>query len=104
MIQINNIKLPADKDISFLQQKISKILRLKENNNFTYKILKKSIDARGDVVYVIYNVAVDLLLDDKVSKISAKKEAKIVAGLRDKNVRKRSGGTFLCLYACVQWL
>ena len=96
MIQINNIKLPADKDISFLQQKISKILRLKENNNFTYKILKKSIDARGDVVYVIYNVAVDLLLDDKVSKISAKKEAKIVAGLRDKNViiKKEEGYTF----------
>ncbi len=96
MIQINNIKLPADKDISFLQQKISKILRLKENNNFTYKILKKSIDARGDVVYVIYNVAVDLLLDDKVSKISTKKEAKIVAGLRDKNViiKKEEGYTF----------
>lgn len=96
MIQINNIKLPADKDISFLQQKISKILRLKENNNFTYKILKKSIDARGDVVYVIYNVAVKLLLDDKVSKISAKKEAKIVAGLRDKNViiKKEEGYTF----------
>ena len=96
MIQINNIKLPADKDISFLQQKISKILRLKENNNFTYKILKKSIDARGDVVYVIYNVAVKLLLDDKVSKISAKKEAKLVAGLRDKNViiKKEEGYTF----------
>lgn len=45
MIRINQIKLDIGTDEKILNSKIQKLLRLK-NSNFTYSIVKKSIDAR----------------------------------------------------------
>ena len=42
MIILRNIKIPYDKDESFLREKIEREINKK---NFKYKIYKKSIDA-----------------------------------------------------------
>ena len=46
MIQITQIKLPYFHTEADMEQKIRKLLRLSPNQKFTYKIIKKSIDAR----------------------------------------------------------
>lgn len=46
MIQITQLKLPYNHSEAELEQKIRKILRLSSNQRITYKISKKSIDAR----------------------------------------------------------
>ena len=55
MIRITQIKLKIDDDLKLLSKKISKILGISENE-FTYKVVRRSIDARkGDVNYVNNN-------------------------------------------------
>lgn len=46
MIQINQLKLPVTHTEEELKQKISKTLRLKKQQKFTYEILRQSLDAR----------------------------------------------------------
>lgn len=60
MIEISQIKLLAGHSEKELECRIKKILRLNEKQKFTYRILKKSIDARRDDVYIIYNIGVEL--------------------------------------------
>lgn len=77
MIEIHNIKLPVNKDISFLEQKIVKKLHLSKVPD--YKILKRSIDARKkpDIIY-IYKVGVTLN--------DLNNETKLVKKINDKNI------------------
>lgn len=80
MIQISQIKLLASEKEETLKSKISKILNIKDDKAFTYKILKKSIDARKDDVYVLYSVGVyiknekNIINKFKVPNIIIKKE------------------------------
>lgn len=60
MIILRNIKVPYDKDQSFLREKIEKEINKKD---FYYKIYKKSLDARKDLSFV-YQVLIDLDLKD----------------------------------------
>ena len=46
MIQITQLKLPYQHTEADLEQKIRKTLKLNSNQKFTYRIVKKSIDAR----------------------------------------------------------
>ena len=46
MIQITQLKLPYQHTVMDLEQKIRKTLKLSANQKFTYKITKKSLDAR----------------------------------------------------------
>ena len=76
MIRITQIKLKIDDDLKLLSKKISKILGISENE-FTYKVVRRSIDARkGDVNYVY---SVDILLKNK-------KESFIMKKVNNKNV------------------
>ena len=46
MIQITQLKLPFEHSAFDLEKKIQKTLKLSANQKFTYKIIKKSLDAR----------------------------------------------------------
>ena len=60
MIRINQIKLPIDHTQGQLKNKIKKILKLR-SDVFSYKILKKSIDARKKPeLFYIYSVSVEI--------------------------------------------
>ena len=52
MIRIRQIKLNIDENENNLKQKISQKLKIKENDILSYKINKKSIDARKEIMYV----------------------------------------------------
>ena len=59
MIQITQLKLPYQHSIAELEQKIRKTLKLSGNQKFTYRISKKSIDARKKPeLYLVYSVQV----------------------------------------------
>lgn len=69
MIRINQIKLPISHTDTQLEQKIRKILKLNGGVPFTYKIVKKSIDARKkpELMYV-YSVDVAIAQETKILK------------------------------------
>ena len=74
MIQISQIKLPIDHREEELKKAISKALKSKEE--FSYQIIKKSLDARKkDDLKYIYSVQVEI-----------KEEAKIIRQAKNKNV------------------
>lgn len=76
MIKINQIKLPVTSDQSELKKKIIKKLKLNSSAEFTYRILKKSLDARKKPeLFYTYSVAVDI-----------KNESAIVKRCRDSSV------------------
>lgn len=59
MIQITQLKLPYQHSAADLEQKIRKILKLSGSQKFTYRIVKKSIDARKKPeLYLVYSVQV----------------------------------------------
>ena len=59
MIQITQLKLPYSHTMADLENKIRKTLKLSLNQKFTYKIAKKSIDARKKPeLYLVYSVLV----------------------------------------------
>ena len=61
MIKINQIKLPVTHSDEALKKKIIKILKLNAKTGFTYRILKKSLDARKKPeLFYTYSVAVEL--------------------------------------------
>lgn len=60
MIQITQLKLPYGHSAADLEQKIRKTLKLSGNQRFTYRIAKKSIDARKKPeLYLVYSVHLD---------------------------------------------
>ncbi|WP_455720943.1 NAD(P)/FAD-dependent oxidoreductase [Agathobacter sp.] len=76
MIKINQIKLPVTADQSELKKKIIKKLKLNNSSEFTYRILKRSLDARKKPeLFYTYSVAVDI-----------KNESAIVKRCRDSSV------------------
>lgn len=57
MIQITQLKLPYQHSAADLEQKIRKTLKLSGSQKFTYRIVKKSIDARKKPeLYLVYSV------------------------------------------------
>lgn len=69
MIQINQIKLQIPHTEEKLRQKIVKLLRIRDNELLSYKILKKSLDARRKPdLYYIYNVEAEVKQESAVKK------------------------------------
>lgn len=61
MIKINQIKLPVTHSDEALKKKIIKMLKLNAKTGFTYRILKKSLDARKKPeLFYTYSVAVEI--------------------------------------------
>ena len=76
-IRINNLSLKIDEPIENLKSKISKELRMNENEIKSLKIIKESIDARKKDS-ILFNYCVD---------ISCENESKIVAMTNNKDVK-----------------
>ena len=88
MIRINQIKLNLNQKENELEKIIIKKLKLK-NADFSYEIVKKSIDARKkDNINYIYSVDVDVKSADFKDKNSNKSdfEKTIVKFVNDKNI------------------
>lgn len=66
MIRINQIKIPVQKDeTTALRKKIQKLLKI--NQQYTYQIVRKSLDAR-DKANLLHIYTVDVKIED-LSKI-----------------------------------
>ncbi len=77
MIKINQIKLPVTHSQEALKNEIQKKLKIK--TDFSYQILKKSIDARKKPdIYYIYSVSVDLG--------QPAREEKLIKKIKDNNI------------------
>lgn len=69
MIRINQLKLPIGHSGEELKRQIQKILRLKPDTAFSYKIAKRSIDARKKPdLYYVYSVLVEVKKGDALVK------------------------------------
>lgn len=88
MIRIQQIKLPLKHNKKDIEQKVRKLLRLKPEEAFTYRIFRQSIDARrkNEVSYVY---TVDVEIGAEYSKNSPQKNNGGLGGLNEKTVRKR---------------
>lgn len=76
-IKINNIGLTIDEDISELEVKVAKKLKISQTDFKDFKILRESIDARKkDLIKFNYSVLVE-----------CDKESKVVAKVNDKDVK-----------------
>ena len=84
MIRINQIKLSPDVTLDdnsldkALKKKISSLLRIKDDRQFTYNIVKKSVDSRKKPdIFIVYSV------DVKVSGIN---EERLIKQVNNNNV------------------
>lgn len=69
MIQITQLKLPYGHTEAELENKIRKTLKLSQNHKFTYKITKKSIDARKKPeLFLVYSCQVSCEQESTVVK------------------------------------
>ena len=69
MIQITQLKLPYNHSTADLEQKIKKMLRLSQNQKYTYKITKKSIDARKKPeLFLVYTCQVNVEKEESIVK------------------------------------
>lgn len=72
MIRISQIKLPITHTEEDLKLQVSKILKINKND-FKYKIIKKSIDARKEEIKFIYTIEVEIDNEKKIiSKVNNK--------------------------------
>ncbi len=69
MIQITQLKLPYEHSEVDLEQKIRKTLKLSANQKFTYKIIKKSLDARKKPnLFLVYTCQVSCDKEEQIVK------------------------------------
>lgn len=61
MIRLNNVKLPCSHSREDLRKKLIKMLKLKDNAAITWKIVRRSLDARKKpILYFIYVIDAEL--------------------------------------------
>jgi len=76
MIQITQLKLPYHHSAVELENKIRKTLRLSSNQKFTYRIVKKSLDARKKPeLFMVYSVQVSC--DNETGIVKKAKNASV---------------------------
>lgn len=69
MIQITQLKLPYQHTAVDLENKIRKTLKLSSNQKFTYKIVKKSLDARKKPeLYLVYTCHIHCEKEEQIVK------------------------------------
>ena len=79
MLQINQIKLPITHTEADLENKIRKNLKLSKQQGFTYKIAKRSIDARKKPdLYYVYSCYVEIAQQEKVLKTAKNPSVNLV--------------------------
>ncbi len=70
MLRVNQIKLSLDEDITDIERKLEKRLKIKSDELISYKIFKESIDARKGTISFVYTVDAEVRNEDKVMKRS----------------------------------
>ena len=79
MIQITQLKLPYGHSAADLEQKIRKTLKLSANQKLTYRIAKKSIDARKKPdLFLVYSVHVSCEQESNIVKKAKKPSISVV--------------------------
>lgn len=74
MIRVADIKLTLDQDETLLKKEIAKKLHIPEESVYSYKIFKKSVDARKkDEIHFVYTIDVEVNYEDNLLKRYAKK-------------------------------
>jgi hypothetical protein len=69
MIRISQLKLPQEHDEAALQAKIRKKLKLSKEQHFTYRIKKRSLDARKKPeLYYVYTILVEIPNEERIVK------------------------------------
>ena len=69
MIKINQLKLPVEHTEAELVEKIKRTLKLKEHTDFSYKILRRSLDARKKPqLFYVYTLGVETSKEESVVK------------------------------------
>ncbi len=69
MIQISQLKIQIPHTEDKLKEKVLKILRIRENDLISFRILKKSLDARKKPqLFYVYTVEVDVKNENKLRK------------------------------------
>lgn len=69
MLKINQIKLAVGHTKEDLENKIRRTLRISKNDKFTYKIVRKSLDARRKPeLYEVYSVHVNIKNEERILK------------------------------------
>jgi hypothetical protein len=69
MIKISQLKIPVEHSEAELTHKIKKTLKLNEKTPFTYRILKRSLDARKKPeLFYVYTLGVDIANESSVAK------------------------------------
>ncbi|WP_129599736.1 NAD(P)/FAD-dependent oxidoreductase [Anaerophilus nitritogenes] len=68
MIRVNEIKLALDEDLSILDDKICKKLKIKKEDIIAYKIFRESIDARKGTITLVYIIDVELKNEKNILK------------------------------------
>jgi hypothetical protein len=69
MIRISQLKLPQQHDEAALEAKIRKKLKLSKEQRFTYKVKKRSLDARKKPeLYYVYTILVDIPNEARIVK------------------------------------
>jgi hypothetical protein len=68
MIKISQLKLPVEHSEAELTHKIKKTLKLNDKTQFTYRILKRSLDARKKPeLFYVYTLGVDIANESSVA-------------------------------------
>ena len=79
MIQITQLKLPYQHSAADLEHKIRKILKLSANQKFTYKIVKKSLDARKKPeLFLVYTCQISCEKEEQIVKKAKNNAVSIV--------------------------
>ena len=94
MIQITQLKLPYQHNAAVLEQKIKKTLKLNGNQRFTYRIVKKSIDARKKPeLFLVYTIHVTC---DQEGSILKKAKNASISLINPKRYQLPASGTKEC--------
>ena len=79
MLQVNQIKLPIQHSQADLELKLRKILKLSNQDKFTYKIIKQSIDARKKPeLFYVYSCGVQIKQQEKVCRMAKNPNVSLV--------------------------
>ncbi|MBQ2829939.1 MAG: hypothetical protein IJF15_02820 [Oscillospiraceae bacterium] len=65
MLRIDGLKLSCDNDSTLLREKAASVLRVPAQSFIDFHILRRSVDARGDV-RIVYSVGVELSDEERV--------------------------------------
>ncbi len=94
MIQITQLKLPIDHTMEMLEEKICHELKIKEKEILSWKILRRSVDARKKpILMYVYSVGVFVKNERKVLELSRRSRHNNIMSTLEKKYQLPARGT-----------